>query len=1068
VADNLLHPDERVDQVILAYLEALDAGHAPDPEEVLARHPDLALELRSFFADQDRVRRLTAPLRQPAPCPNALDQTADEVPTAVGLAPGPLPPAVGAYRPLRLLGAGGMGRVYEAEDASGRRVALKLISPGFADSHAALERFRQEGRLASRITHPRCVFVHEADEQAGQPYIVMELMPGDTLKDLVERQGPLPADEAIAKVLDIIEGLEEAHQAGVIHRDMKPANCYVEADGRVKVGDFGLSRSLTANLHLTRTGGFVGTPLFASPEQLKGERLDPRTDVYSVAATLYYLLTGRAPFEGAEGASLIARVVSEAAPPVRSLRPDISAALEAVVLRGLERQRERRFQSLDEVRAALLPLLPDRLSVAGVGLRIGAHFLDSLLFGIIGELVGLWSVRSGLHPSLPAYLALVTPLFLYFWLCDGLWGGTPGKRVVRLRVTRANGSEAPGLRQALIRTAVFLGLGGLIVNLCLYAVLDRSQHLAWAACQGAGAAAGLALCFCTMRARSGYRGLHEFLSGTRVVQLPAVRRLPFRQPLTTDSHPRPGGMGRAGNVPAQLGTFLIRGALRWDAESRVLLGEDPALERRAWIQLRTRAEGPLPPLRKELARSTRLRWLAEGDWEKWRWDAFVAPEGERLTDLIARHGPLDWRATRPVFEQLADELLDAAADGTLPGALGPGQVWVRPSGRVQLLDPVSAKSEPVADPEKAGLSLLRGVAVLALEGHAVAEEKPRGPIRALVPLHARRLLEHLIGCRDPYQRVADMRADLAATHTRPTEATPALRALHLATSFCFLAVGLFAVLAWSRAGALGRVLTLDQMIVRGQVLRHVLDHDDLREALFSELPPEHNLRLHAGAYPYLLERRQALDRHEARERIDGLGPVGSVYLIVPALRARGSPDAADERLRIERRPGQPFTLVVTRPDLPDESPLVLHTEQLERAAVWADEGTNAGPERTVWAALGGGLLLLSFFPALWVVWAFIFRGGLGLRVAGLALVRSSGKDALRVQCAWRAFLVWAPVMAPLLLIPWIDACSPSLAWLCTLLQGVGALVLVGYAALAVRFPQRGPHDRLAGTYLVPR
>src|SRR5262249_45822438 len=158
--------------------------------------------------------------------------------------------------------------------------------------------------------------------EAGQPYIVMELMTGTTLKDLVDRQGPLEPTDAVAKILDVVEGLTEAHQAGVIHRDVKPANCYLDTDGRVKIGDFGLSRSLRGNAQLPQPGSFMGTPLFASPEQLKGELLDPRTDVYSVAATLYYLLTGQAPFQHTDAATVIARVASEPPRPPRSLRPD--------------------------------------------------------------------------------------------------------------------------------------------------------------------------------------------------------------------------------------------------------------------------------------------------------------------------------------------------------------------------------------------------------------------------------------------------------------------------------------------------------------------------------------------------------------------------------------------------------------------------------------------------------------------------------------------------------------------------------------------------------------------------
>jgi hypothetical protein len=397
------------------------------------------------------------------------------------------------------------------------------------------------------------------------------------------------------------------------------------------------------------------------------------------------------------------------------------------------------------------------------------------------------------------------------------------------------------------------------------------------------------------------------------------------------------------------------------------------------------------------------------------------------------------------------------------------QVWVQPSRRVQLLEFHSPGAvAPAVNPDKDALALLRAVAVLALEGPGAAGANCCERIRAVVPLHARRLLERLSGIKDPYERLADVQADLAATRDRPTEVTPVLRALHLATSFCFLAVGLFAMLAWGRAATVGMILALDHMVVRAQVLRHVLDHDDLREAFFAELPPGHTLRTHTEDYPDLLEGRVTQARHEARDRIDGLGVVGSAYLVIPAVRARGSRGDADEPLRMERRPGKPFTLVVTRLDLPDDMPLVLGSYHLERTAAWAAEGTDTDFERSAWAVYGSVLLMVSFFPALWVVWAFIFRGGLGLRVAGLALVRSSGKDALRVQCAWRAFVVWAPLLVPLLVIVWLDAHDPGMAWLCVVLQGLCALVLVGYAALALRFRRRCLHDWLAGTYLVPR
>ncbi|HEX5268856.1 MAG TPA: protein kinase, partial [Gemmataceae bacterium] len=711
--------DERVDRVILEYLDAVDAGRDPDRRALLDRHPDLADELNAFFTDQDRLARLARAARLPG------GETTAE-PPARGGAEDDVPEVIGGYRLLRLLGAGGMGRVYEAEGAGGRRVAVKLLAPGLADSPTTLERFRQEGRLASRLSHPRCVFVHTADQDAGRPYIVMELMSGATLKDLVEGGGPLEPADALARILDVIEGLEEAHQAGVLHRDVKPANCYLDAEGRVKVGDFGLSRSLAAGSHLTRTGGFVGTPLFASPEQLKGETLDERTDVYSVAATLYYLLTGQAPFQHADGATVIARVVSEPAPSPRRLRPDLPPALEEVVLRGLERQRERRYPDLASFREALLPLLPGQMTIAGLGLRAGALLIDTLPLTVLAEVIGLFRVSSGQMPD-PLFMIVVTvPVFLYYWLCDGLWGCSVAKWLLRLRVTRASGGERPGLGRAFLRTTVFVATGGLLTKLLASALVDVLVNpLGWALLGAGGDLLSLAARFATMRARNGYRGLHEFLSDTRVVQLPTARR-----PAWPGLEVLAAGTTKAGapadGVPGRLGGFAVLGLLRRDGADALLLGEDAALGRHVWLWWRPAGQ-PLPPARRELGRGGRLRWLSCGTEGDHCWDAFVAPEGAALAEWVAASGPLDWAVARLLLERLAEELAAAATDGTLPPRLSVGQVWVGPHGRVQLLDraPGGPSGPPAAgdgaSPDESALGLLRQAAALALEG------RPRPP-----------------------------------------------------------------------------------------------------------------------------------------------------------------------------------------------------------------------------------------------------------------------------------------------------------------------------------------------------
>ncbi|MGH7137886.1 MAG: protein kinase domain-containing protein, partial [Pirellulales bacterium] len=304
-----------------------------------------------------------------------------------GVSSSPPVDRVGNYRLLKSLGQGGMGVVWEAEQTgTGRRVALKLLSPRLRPTAENVERFLREGKSAASISHPRSTFVFDAGQQDGQPYIAMELMPGRTLKDELDESGPLGAERAVDCILDVIDGLEAAHALGVIHRDVKPSNCFIDSDGRIKIGDFGLSKSLVSDAELTKTGSFLGTPQFAAPEQVRGGAVDQRTDVYSVGATLFCLLTGRGPFVG-DAAAVIAQIVSDSAPPLSSLRPEVRLSLSRIVARALEKDPNRRYQDLAGLRRALLPFATGGVSIADIGRRLAAYMLDSLLIGAVTSLV---------------------------------------------------------------------------------------------------------------------------------------------------------------------------------------------------------------------------------------------------------------------------------------------------------------------------------------------------------------------------------------------------------------------------------------------------------------------------------------------------------------------------------------------------------------------------------------------------------------------------------------------------------------------------------------------------------
>src|ERR1017187_1795295 len=203
----------------------------------------------------------------------------------------------GHFSIVRTLGRGGMGVVYEAQDLdSGRQVALKVLSQAL-ESPKARKRFLHEGQLAASINHPNCVYIFGTEEIDGISVISMELASSGTLQDMVKDHGPMPAPKAVDAILQIIAGLEAAASEDVLHRDVKPANCFVSADGTIKVGDFGLSISASTRnaSDLISRGSFVGTPSCCAPEQLRGEKSSVRSDIYAVGVTLYYLLTGKIP-----------------------------------------------------------------------------------------------------------------------------------------------------------------------------------------------------------------------------------------------------------------------------------------------------------------------------------------------------------------------------------------------------------------------------------------------------------------------------------------------------------------------------------------------------------------------------------------------------------------------------------------------------------------------------------------------------------------------------------------------------------------------------------------------------
>lgn len=719
------------------------------------------------------------------------------------------PDQVAGYRLIRELGRGGMGTVYEAEDLRlGRHVALKLIAPEFVSSNDAVERFRQEGRLASTIAHARCVFVIGADEAEGRPYIVMELMPGETLQTLVDANGPLTPEVAIRKILDVIEGLHEAHQLGVIHRDVKPSNCFLERDGRVKIGDFGLSKSLVADVNLTRTGSFIGTPLYASPEQIKGEALDARTDVYSVAATLYFLITGTPPFREKDATATLARIVTESAPSMRSIRPDVDSSLDRAVLLGLERQRSQRCATLDDLRASLLPFIALRRSFGIVGLRAVAFVLDTIVVNLVlMSLIQLaLTLSTGKNSPVLSTTMLIASLtvdmaiwMFSFVLCESFFGQSPAKWLMRLAVRSETGRDRTEIRRLLLRTLVAFALleaPSQAVNIAAWSISSPWMlALRWPA-----GALGVVILASTMRFKNGFRGLHDVVSGTRVVLKAPTRR---RAPVGRRPPSRPESLRQAMSKPVgvvdSVGPFRVRGAVRWDQMQKVLVGEDSSLGRSVWVVLRQKGAAAPSPTRREIARPTRPRWLDGGVQSGGRWDAFVAPTGCSLADLVGLSG-LPWHEARPILVELAEEMAASLAEGSLPESASTEQVWIQRDGHVQFVDFLtSTGSEAAAIPSAVALNLLRSSSRLILEGGR-SRSVGRTEIHAPIPLHARAVLDRL-DADDPdqfdFKRFHD---DLNALGDRTEEVAPSNRLAQLtawslfhAVPFLVLYAGLIAI-----------------------------------------------------------------------------------------------------------------------------------------------------------------------------------------------------------------------------------------------------------------------------------
>ena len=938
----------------------------------------------------------------------------------------------GSFRILRLLGRGGMAEVYEAEHIEdGHHVALKALSPRYQHSPDAVSRFLREGRLAASINHPHSVYIFGTEKADEILLIAMELMQGGTLGDRIAKGGPLAPTEAVAAAGQLISGLQAAQAKGILHRDIKPTNCFIDHEGDVKIGDFGLSIASEGEeeTQLTVAGSFLGTPAYASPEQVRGIALNVRSDIYSLGATLYCLLAGRGPFDGKQGGQLLAAILEETPVSPREIQPAIPKALSSVVLRCLAKQPDDRYQNYDELREALKPFGPSPFRAAGLGIRFAAGFLD---FVILQMMTGLLLL---LHPTFGKILAgdpsfasreifllaalEMLPAILYAGLLEGLSGFTLGKWLCGLGVVGPEGSK-PGLGRGFTRALAFYLPRLLPASI----YLSSLSTMVCGVVTDVGALIILALLFITARRANGYRALHGLVSATRVV----IRA-------RTDVRPEPASGAALIVQPVtadQIGPYAITGRLSAEGEQEILLGHDPELQRQVWIVRSPGGSPPLPEWRRDLGRIGRLRWVNGRRSQDDAWDVYEALDGQSLLQVLEGRHP--WRDVRHWLSDLATELQAGAADESRPASLSLGHIWMTARGRAKLLDfpapgtkSLSAAAEAVSPQE-----LLHQVAASTLVGRPMSLSESAAWRPAIpLPLHARDLLEKLRTRSDA--TAADIAGELKASLDRDTAISRPRRLSHLAAQVCLpilvsVGIGMGAYLGakWIRENP--EIGVLEDLLE---------ERDELEE---SEQARHESLEM------YITGRFRALIEDPIPWEAAVYGPNPRINLLRKRARRIVSsrpPPTPEEMEQASAAIGDLVEKVETK--LRDRPPL---PEALAEITLLV--GGGAGGVMAVLA-----LILSAFFPL-----------GLLLRFIGFAVVDGRGQRVSRGRYLGRSLLAGA---LPILIAGCAVAQQLGSDTRAFLILGL-FLILLWFAGViaAACTPARAPHDRIAGTYLVPR
>lgn len=939
----------------------------------------------------------------------------------------------GDYRIRRRLGSGGMGAVYEAEQKSdGRVVALKVLRVDL-DHAEARDRFFREGRSAAAVNHPNTVYVYRTEEIDGVPVICMELVPDGTLEERVKAQGPLPVPDVVEFALDMIEGLAAAHDVGLLHRDIKPSNCFVAGDGSLKVGDFGLSKPVNADeqLRLTQTGVFLGTPVFSSPEQLLGESLDARSDIYAVGLTLYYALTGHLPYASGSMMQVVATVVSGVPTPLSTHRPDIPDDVTRVVMKAMARQPADRFQSYDEFREAVVGLRTPVQEPAALRDRVRAWLFDATLFlflaisaeSTIDRLRGIPAGAESTGVNLYHTAAYLLIALAVVGLPEGLYGTSLGKWLLGVRVAGTDG-RVPGVTRASVRTMLLWScypIGDLVL------ALSGSEGIS-----ALGVLCARLTLLATARPENSWFTLYDRFSQTRVVR---VAPAPTRRRRASAVFAPPSRE----QLDSPVGPYVA--LCDNTAGAGCVLAWDSVLMRYVWFTADPSKQSLSEP-RRAVTRSTRLRFIGNGSEDGRPWCAFGAPGGEPFLSRTAN--VVRWDDAQGWLNDVADELVAAETDDSLQVVPPVDAIWIGANNGALIAD-VSPPAVEGEMPRSAP----------ALVADMIRRLRSTGTLQKGLPAFIGRTLDSASTATS----MAHVRDAMAHLDGRSIDVEPRRRVWMLVAQ---LAPLLFIPVA------IPLKATYNASVDRtGAKIAALLDYMG-SDTTGGSAPSEGVRQLGRGVRRLgFVATRPSLTAAQRDSLLRNRRLAGVYIGRVLAERAR---DTVQRSLLVLSERQQ------LRAQALEKTHLLTDSAEVRAAIVLVDSIWRGSPPGTVLIKDSFGVAVLlsialgAFSALVGILVIGISRRGLIMRLFAVELVTADGRGASRLRALARHLMAVVPMMVAavlcfvVLLGAIVSGEAPVRGQVCV---GLVLTLWIGYLVHAVRSPARSIADRAAGTYLVP-